>query len=763
LRREPKLLGAGGRRLPAAKTFLMKPLALRILLRILSRAFYRVTALNPDNVPGRGGALLVSNHLSLMDVLLILASAHRFVRFLLPQDICDLWWLKPFLRSLRVIPLAPESQPRELSHALEEAREAIRQGQVVGIFAEKNISRIGVMLPFRREFEQIMEGVDAPIIPVCLDGVWGSIFSHQRGRFFWKIPRRIPYPVTISFGKALPPSACAFEVRSAIQELNTEAWPHRRKTMKPLHRAFVHRARRCPLRFAMADARVPRLNFAGALLKVIFLARRLRSHWAGQPMVGILLPPSVPGALVNFAALLMGKVPVNLNYTLSEEPLASCVRQCNLQTILTSKAVLDRVKVKIPCRTLLLEEVAAHPRLGEKLLAITLAWFTPVRGIEKAVGREEPGCLDDVATVIFSSGSTGEPKGVMLTHYNIASNAEQLGQLLDFGPRDRFVGILPFFHSFGFTATLTAPAIMGIGVAFHPNPLDAKPIGELVRRHSLTYLMATPTFLQIYLRGCEAADFGSLRSVMASAEKLPEWLANSFEEKFGLRPMEGYGCTECSPVVTCSTRDFRAAGFRQSGSRRGSIGRPLPGVSVRIVSPETGQPMPLGRPGLLLVRGPNVMRGYLGQPEKTAEVLRDGWYVTGDIGTLDEEGFLHITDRLSRFSKIGGEMVPHVRVEEKLHEALGTTEIAFAVCGVPDPKKGERLVVLHTLPEHRLAEILKKLPQLGLPNLWIPRPNQFFHVETLPLLATGKRDLRSVRELAARLSTEKNTEDKGET
>jgi acyl-[acyl-carrier-protein]-phospholipid O-acyltransferase/long-chain-fatty-acid--[acyl-carrier-protein] ligase len=711
-------------------------------------------------MPSKGGALLVSNHVSFVDMLLILAGARRFVRFLLPADICGLWWLKPFLRYLRVIPLPRETQPRELIRALHQARDAIGQGEVVGMFPEDNISRIGVLLPFRRELERIMESVDAPIIPVCLDGVWGSIFSFQKGRFFWKVPRRLPYPVTISFGKVLPSSTTAFELRSAIQELNTEAWSQRRKTMKPLHRAFVQRARRCPLRFAMADARVPKLSFGGALMKVVFLTPRLRSHWAGQEMVGIFLPPSVAGALVNFAALLLGKVPVNLNYTLSEEPLASCVRQCKLQTVLTSQAFLDRVKVKIPCRTLLLEEIAAQPRLGEKLLALVLAWLAPVGLLERAVGREQPGTLDDLATVIFSSGSTGEPKGVMLTHYNLASNALQLGQLLDFGSRDRFLGILPFFHSFGFSATLTAPAVMGIGVAFHPNPLDAKPIGELVRRYSLTYLMATPTFLQIYLRSCEAADFGSLRCVMASAEKLPAWLANAFEEKFGLRPVEGYGCTECSPVVSCSTHDFRAAGFRQAGSRHGSIGRPLPGVSVRIVDPDAGAPLPLGKSGLLLVRGPNVMLGYLGQPDKTAEVLREGWYVTGDIAVLDEDGFLQITDRLSRFSKIGGEMVPHVKVEEKLHEALGTAEITFAVCGVPDPKKGERLVVLHTLPEHRLADLLKKLPQLGLPNLWTPRPNQFFHVETLPLLATGKRDLRSLRALATRFSAEKATEDK---
>jgi acyl-[acyl-carrier-protein]-phospholipid O-acyltransferase/long-chain-fatty-acid--[acyl-carrier-protein] ligase len=181
------------------------------------------------------------------------------------------------------------------------------------------------------------------------------------------------------------------------------------------------------------------------------------------------------------------------------------------------------------------------------------------------------------------------------------------------------------------------------------------------------------------------------------------------------------------------------------------------------VDPDTRAPVPLGQSGLLLVRGPNVMRGYLGLPEKTADVLRDGWYTTGDIAALDADGFLQITDRLSRFSKIGGEMVPHVRVEEKLHEANDSKEIAFAVCGVPDAKKGERLVVLHTLPEQRLTELVKKLPQLGLPNLWVPRPNQFFHVDAIPQLATGKMDLRSIRALATRFSAEKTADEKADT
>ncbi len=731
----------------------MKPLTLRILVRLFIRPFYRVTVLGPDHVPARGGALLVCNHVSFVDLLLVLASNRRFIRFLLPEEVCELWWLKPFLRRWRVMPLPAESQPRQLVGALHRARDAIRQGEVVGIFAERSVSRIGVMLPFGHGFERIMEGLEAPIIPVCLDGMWGSIFSHQAGRFFWKVPRRLPYPVTVSFGEALPPTATAFDVRRAIQALNTEAWPHRRKTMKPLGRAFIQRARRCPFRFAMGDSvRVPKLSFGSMLMKVVFLARRLRPFWSGQRIVGVVLPASVGGALVNLAALIMGKVPVNLNFKLSAEVLASCARQCDLATIVTSRSFLERMKLDLPCRTLFLEDVIAKPRLSEKLGALALAWLAPVRWIEKALGCEHAPGLDDTATVIFSSGSTGEPKGVMLSHYNLVSNIAQLGQTFDFNTQDRFLGILPFFHSFGFTATLLVPAVYGVGVVYHPNPLDGGAVGDLVHRYRLTYLMATPSFLGIYLRTCRAEDFGSLRLVMAGAEKLPVTLADAFEEKFGIRPVEGYGCTECSPVVAANTHDYRTVGFRQRGSRRGRIGQPLPGISVRIVTPDTLAPPPPGEPGLLLVRGPNVMQGYLGRPDKTAEVLRDGWYNTGDVAALDEDGFLQITGRLSRIIKISGEMVPLDGVEAKLQELAGGDEPAVAVAGVADSVKGERLVVLHTLGDTALRELLQRLPQLDLPKLWIPKASQFFALKELPRLASGKRDQRRIQELAIQFS-----------
>ena len=633
-------------------------------------------------------------------------------------------------------------------HSLREASQALQDGELLCIFPEGQMTRIGQMLPFRRGMERVMKGVDVPIIPVNLDGVWGSIFSFAGGRFLWKLPRHLPYPVRVTFGDPLPATATATEARRAVQDLGAEAFARRKAHMRTLPSSFVHTARRHPFRFAMADGQTPRLNFFAALARALFLARRLRKHWQGQRMVGIFLPPSIAGALVNLAALLMGKVPVNLNYTVSNETLASCAKQCELKTIISARAFLEKVPVQPPIEPLLLEDVAKEPRWAERASTALATGLLPARALMRFAGAEEVPVLDDLATIIFSSGSTGEPKGVMLTHYNVASNIEQLDQVFLLQPEDRIMGILPFFHSFGFTATLCLPAAVGTGVVYHPNPLDSRVIGALINKYAVTMLLATPTFLNTYLRRCTPEEFGSLRFVMAGAEKLPERVAVAFEDHFGIRPLEGYGCTECSPVVTVNTIDFRAASFRQVGAKRGSIGHPLPGITVKIVDPETQQPLGTDHPGLLFVRGPNIMRGYLHRPEKTAEVLRDGWYNTGDIASMDEDGFLRVTDRLSRFSKIGGEMVPHIKVEEKLQELAGASEQMFVVTAVPDEKKGERLIVLHTASEERLEESLAGLAKSDLPALWRPRRDQFVRIEKLPYLGTGKLDLRKARELA---------------
>jgi acyl-[acyl-carrier-protein]-phospholipid O-acyltransferase / long-chain-fatty-acid--[acyl-carrier-protein] ligase len=721
---------------------------LRLLLWIAAHTIYRLDLKGQEMIPTTGGALLTPNHSSWVDAVLLIASTDRPIRFLMFKGVYEKPLIKPFAKILNIIPIASDQSPREMIHSMRIASDALRNGQVVCIFPEGEITRIGQMLSFRRGFERIVKGIDVPIIPVYIDGIWGSIFSFSEGRFLWKRPRSIPYPVRITFGKPLPSTATAPEVRQAVQNLEVDAFQRRRPYMKPLNRFFIQAARRYPRRFSMADARNPKVTFGRSLVQTIFLARRLRPLWRGQKMVGVLLPPSIPGALVNWAALLLGKAPVNLNYTSSNEIIASCAKQCSIETVVTSRQFLEKVPVQPPGKLIYAEDLALNPRLTEKVTALLAAKFLPPRLLELFLGVSIAPALDDTATVIFSSGSTGDPKGVVLSHFNLVSNVEQLTQVFHLTENDRILGILPFFHSFGFTGTLCLPSLAGMGVVFHVSPLDAHAIGALVSKCSVTLLLSTPTFLNTYTRRIPPEEFGSLRIVMAGAEKLPERIAQTFEDHFGIRPLEGYGCTECSPVVAVNTYDFRAAYFRQVGAKRGTIGRPLPGIAVRIVSPETGEALPVDTPGLLLVKGPNVMVGYLNQPEKTAQVLKDGWYNTGDIAAVDEDGFLRITDRLSRFSKIGGEMVPHIRVEEKLHELAGAEGQVLAVTAVPDEKKGERLVVVHTLKEDALKEALEKLSKADLPALWKPKPDQFVYAEKLPFLGSGKLDLRKLRELA---------------
>lgn len=289
--------------------------------------------------------------------------------------------------------------------------------------------------------------------------------------------------------------------------------------------------------------------------------------------------------------------------------------------------------------------------------------------------------------------------------------------------------------------------------SYLPSPLDTVAIGNVARLHKITFLVATPTFLNSFSRRIDARDFGSVKYVLAGAEKLRPQIAEAFESKFGVGILEGYGCTEASPVIAVNTPEYRAPSLYQKTNKKGTIGKPLPGMCIRIVDPSTEEELEQGQEGLLQVKGPNIMKGYLKQPEKTAEVLKNGWYSTGDIAKIDDEGFITITDRLSRLSKIGGEMVPHIMVEQALQSTCDKEEICFVVTGVEDTKKGEKLVILTTLKVEEAKSCLEKVStQKQIPNLWIPKANDIYQIDQIPLLGSGKMDLKQLGSMAKELS-----------
>jgi acyl-[acyl-carrier-protein]-phospholipid O-acyltransferase/long-chain-fatty-acid--[acyl-carrier-protein] ligase len=727
---------------------------LRFIVWTLTHTLYSIKKINTDKIPKEGGALLVSNHVSYVDALVLVVCVERPIRFLVHRDIYQLRPLRPILRLAKAIPIAGSDRPREMVTALSEARAAIDNGELVCIFPEGRLTRTGNMHKFHKGCERIIRDSGCPVIPMYLDRIWGSIFSYEGGQYFTKMPKMIPYPITLLVGDLLPSNITAYRVREQVRELGAEAFAHRETSRRTLPEAFWREARKHPFRFCVADSSKRKLNYAETLISAICVARSLKERLRAQANVGIMIPPSVGGVIVNLAVTFLNKVPVNLNYTASPATLDSIAQQCSMRYVITSRRFLEKIQIKVPGELIFVEDVIAGLTRKDRILAMIYAFGLPA---SVTLGRTGGRHRDQVATLMFTSGSTGEPKGVMLTHANITSNLEGLYQVFRVQGNDKILGILPFFHSFGFTATIWFPLISGMGAVYHANPLDARMVGALVKQHRATLLMATPTFLNAYTRRCQAEDLASLRIVIVGAEKLKQQIARAFKEKFGTEPMEGYGCTELSPIVSINLPDIedRTARIVQQMHKPGKIGLPLPNVAVRVIDQETGRSLGPNENGLLLVKGPNVMKGYLHQDEKTATVMRNGWYVTGDVANIDEDGFITITDRVSRFSKIAGEMVPHIKVEEKIHALLNAQEQVCVVTSVEDAKKGEKLVVL-CLRGLDIPSIVEELKQSDLPNLWVPGIENFYAVDAIPLLGTGKLDLGRVKKIAQEREQEKH-------
>lgn len=721
---------------------------LRLVIFALTHSIYKMKVIDRERIPDEGGALLVSNHVALVDALLILCSTHRPIRFLVNRKIYNSRFWGPLARIIGTIPITKTDKPKEIVESLRQAKEAIMNGELVCIFAEGELTRTGNMLKFNKGMEYIMKQVDRPIIPVHIDRIWGSIFSYEGDKYYYKIPKFIPYPITISFGESLSSSASAFEVRQAVMDLGANAFEYRLADKMTLSETFYKAVRRHPLRKCIADSSGKNLNYAMTLVSAVALANQLKKKLGEQKNIGILVPPSVAGVLVNIAVSFLNKVPVNLNYTTSKETLAAIMEQCEARYVITSQSFLEKAKIEAPGELIIVEDIVKEIRRADRIKAFIESFIVPIFMANRIIFKKsQQRSLQDLATIMFTSGSTGVPKGVMLTHFNIISNLEGLYQVFHMKDNEVFMGVLPFFHSFGFTATLWLPLLSGSFAVYHHNPLDAKMIGKLVDKHKATILKATPTFLNAYTRRCEVEQFKSLRVVVVGAEKLKEQVARAFIDKFHIEPMEGYGCTELSPIVSLNLPDYTGPEGRQKAHKFGSIGQPLPGIAIRIVDQNTFEPVREGGSGLLLIKGPNVMKGYLNRDDLTKQVIKDGWYITGDIAMVDEDGFIAITDRLSRFSKIAGEMVPHIKVEEAIHQMLNTPDQKCVVTSVSDEKKGEKLVVI-CLPDVDVSSLTAGLKQSGLPNLWIPGEDCFHKVDAIPLLGSGKIDLGKIKQIA---------------
>ncbi|MBI2422074.1 MAG: MFS transporter [Candidatus Hydrogenedentes bacterium] len=730
-------------------------LYLRSLIWCLETLFYRVHTKGREHIPDTGGALLVANHMSLIDTLAIMASTDRVIHFVACESVFQKGITGRLARFMRIIAVKSTAGPGDLEAVEREIRQRIATGDVVCINCEPRYSANSAVAPWHKSFERIMHDLDAPIIPLHHSRLWEHVYVFKNNRFHWRrrCLQRLPlkrYPIHVHIGPPAAEGATAELVRAQVTALGLEQYTERRNHVQQLHHGFIRMARRNLRKRAIADAVSGELSYFKTLVGSLVFARTLKQVLDQREKVGVLLPPSVGGVLTNAALQIMGRVPVNLNYTATAATMASCAKQCDITQVITSKKFLERLPLDVPGQAIYLEDVREMVKGSDRIWGMLMALFAPVRVIERALGRTRRS-PDDLATIIFSSGSEGEPKGVMLTQRNVMCNIEQT---LEFFPHDGktcLVGFLPFFHSFGYTVTLWMTLMGGLSAVYHANPLEPKIIGRLIEQYRGTIMIGTSTFLQGFIRRCMPEQLSSLVFVVCGAEKLAPRVRTAFKEKFGLEPLEGYGTTECAPVVSANIPDCISPGFYWQTTKHGSIGRTLPGIALRVLDPDTRETRALGESGLLLVKGPNIMKGYLNQPEKTAAVLQDGWYETGDIAALDEYAFITITDRLARFSKIAGEMVPHTKVEEVLHGLLGLTDQMMAVTSVPDVQKGERLVVLHTLDDAQLEELQQKVDTSGLPNLWIPRTNSFYRIEEIPVLGTGKMDIRGVKKLAEAL------------
>jgi acyl-[acyl-carrier-protein]-phospholipid O-acyltransferase/long-chain-fatty-acid--[acyl-carrier-protein] ligase len=724
------------------------------VMRLIGPVFYRVKSIGWENIPP-GGALVICNHLSYVDAVVLQIASPRPMRFIAFAGFVKNPVMRFIFRTAGVIPVTANKPMKGIRLAVE----AIEKGELVCVFPEGAISRTGQLMILKRGFGLIAEAAKAPVIPAVIDGLWGSIYSFAGNKYLWKSPRLMPTPVCVVFGQPIPHHlADVASARQALLDIGEQAFQERPALRRHLGRESVRALAKHPTRIAVVDRTAVRQEMsAGKMLAVAAVfSRRLRATVPGR-RVGIVLPPGAGANIANLAVSCAGKVPVNLNFTAGRAAIESSLRLAEIDTVITAEVMRSKLpNFPFPPGTLDLKtEIEAAGGKRAILPWLLAAYLLPNQWVATLLGLPRKGDHDEAA-LLFTSGSSGEPKGVILTHRNILANCAQISSLSILPASATMLGCLPIFHSFGFTVTLWYPILRGCKVVTVPSPLDTRKIVEAIQQEKATVMVGAPTFIRPFLKKATKEELTSLKLVVTGAEKLPMDLYEAFLQQFGIEILQGYGLTETTPAacinqyhppITTTTAEH------QEGKRTGAVGRLLPGSTACIVDPETGSVLPMTATGMLWLKGPHVFPGYLKDDEKTAAALKDRWFVTGDLARFDDDGFLFIEGRLSRFSKIGGEMVPHGTVEQRIISAFGWEESdgpVAVVTGIPDQSKGEALVLV-TTKDVTAGDIRTKLLEAGIPNLWVPKI--IVKVPAIPVLGTGKTDLKACRALAMEHAT----------
>nr|WP_019366857.1 acyl-[ACP]--phospholipid O-acyltransferase [Pseudomonas luteola] len=735
----------------------------RFLLSFFMTRHYKVEVHGLQNLPAQGGVLLLGNHISWVDWAIVQIACPRPVRFVMLKDIYNLWFMRWFFKSLGCIPIQPGAGAAQ---ALDQVAELLNAGEVVCLFPEGAISRNGQLGEFRKGYERACEkaNADVLIVPFYLRGLWGSQFSRSSSKLKELRDSPLHRSVVVAFGKTLPKDTPADVLKRRIFDQTIRSWQIYMEDLPTLADAWIETVKRRSGQLAIADSLGKPMKAAQALAASSAMARRI-TKLSPEQNVGLLLPTSAGGVLANMATLLAGKTLVNLNYTASQEALRSALEQAGIQTVYSSKRFVEKLEQRgLPVKAVLegrrvvyLEDMRqefSKTELAATWLAIRLlpAWM--LRPLLSRAHNPEA-----TAAILFSSGSEGAPKGVMLSHRNIMANLKQTSDVLNTENDDVVMASLPLFHAFGLTVTQFLPLIEGLPMVCHADPTDVMGIAKAVTTYRATIMCGTSTFLRLFTRNRKVHPLmlDSLRIIVAGAEKLSDDVRESFKLKFNKEIYEGYGATETAPVASVNLPDAIDVAYMQvqCGGKQGTVGMPLPGTSLKIVDPESFEELPTGQEGMILIGGPQVMQGYLNNPAKTASAIHelDGvrWYVTGDKGRLDEDGFLTIVDRYSRFAKIGGEMVSLGSVEQALIKLIDNPEIEVMAVNVPDAKKGERIVILHEQPLDTGA-LEKRMLEAGYNPLMVP--STWIHVDALPKLGSGKADIASAKKLAVTSAVE---------